>query len=42
MEEKQIREQIAKKIEAIDIETSKTNAVGMRILAAQVARGTNG
>jgi hypothetical protein len=39
MDEKQIREQIAKEIEAIDIEASKTNAVGMRILAAKVARG---
>ena len=38
MDEKQIREQIAKKIEAINIEDSKTNAVGMRILAAKVAR----
>ena len=41
MDEKQIREQIAKEIEAIDIETSKTNAVGMKILAAKVARGKN-
>ena len=39
MDEKQIREQIAKEIEAIDIEASKTNAVGMKILAARVARG---
>jgi len=39
MDEKQIREQIAKEIEAIDIEASKTNAVGMQILAAKVARG---
>ena len=38
MDEKQIREQIAKEIEAIDIETSKTNAVGMQILAAKIAR----
>jgi hypothetical protein len=41
MDEKQIREQIAKDIEAIDIEQSKTNAVGMKILAAKVARGKN-
>jgi|APGre2960657373_1045057.scaffolds.fasta_scaffold726127_2 hypothetical protein len=41
MNEKQIREQIAKDIEAIDIEQSKTNAVGMKILAAKVARGKN-
>jgi hypothetical protein len=39
MDEKQIREQIAKEIEAIDIKDSKTNAVGMQILAAKVARG---
>jgi len=38
MNEKQIREQIAKDIEAIDIEQSKTNAVGMKILAAKIAR----
>jgi len=38
MNEKQIREQIAKEIEAIDIEQSKTNAVGMKILAAKIAR----
>jgi hypothetical protein len=41
MDEKQIREQIAKDIEAINIEQSKTNAVGMKILAAKVARGKN-
>ena len=41
MNEKQIREQIAKDIEAIEIEQSKTNAVGMKILAAMVARGNN-
>jgi hypothetical protein len=41
MDEKQIREQIAKEIEAIDIEASKTNAIGMKILAARVARGNN-
>ena len=36
---KEIREEIAKKIEAIEIESSKTNAVGMQILAAKIARG---
>jgi hypothetical protein len=36
---KEIREEIAKKIEAIEIESSKTNAVGMKILAAKIARG---
>jgi len=41
MNEKQIREQIAKEIEAIDIDQSHTNAVGMKILAATVARGNN-
>jgi len=34
-----LRENIAKAIEAIPIEESVTNAVGMRILAAKVARG---
>jgi hypothetical protein len=38
MDEKQIREQIAKDIEAIDIDQSQTNAVGMKILAAKIAR----
>ena len=36
---KEIREEIAKKIEAIEIECSKTNAVGIKILAAKIARG---
>jgi hypothetical protein len=39
MDEKQIREQIAKEIEAIDINQSHTNAVGIKILAAKIARG---
>jgi hypothetical protein len=39
MDEKQIREKIANDIEAINIEESKTNAVGMKILAAKIARG---
>jgi len=34
-----LREEIAKAIEAIPIETSVTNALGMRIAAAKVARG---
>jgi len=42
MDEKQIREQIAKEIEAIEIEASKTNAVGMQILAAKVASPDGG
>jgi hypothetical protein len=36
---KELREQIAKEIESIEIEQSKTNAVGMQILAAKIARG---
>lgn len=36
---KEIRDQIAKDIEAIEIEASKTNAVGIKILAAKIARG---
>ena len=34
-----LREEIAKAIEAIPIENSVTNALGMRMLAAKVARG---
>ncbi len=34
-----LREEIAKAIELIPIETSVTNALGMRIAAAKVARG---
>lgn len=36
---KEIREQIAKDIESIKIENSITNAIGMQILAAKIARG---
>ena len=36
-----LREEIARAIEAIPVQTSVTNAVGMRILAAKVARGEN-
>ena len=36
-----LREEIARAIEAIEIESSITNAVGMQILAAKIARGTN-
>ena len=35
---KAVREQIAKDIEAIEIESSITNAVGMQALAAKIAR----
>ena len=34
-----LREEIARAIEAIPVEESVTNAVGMRLLAAKVARG---
>ena len=34
-----LREEIARSIEALPIEDSVTNALGMRILAAKVARG---
>ena len=33
-----LREKIAQEIEAIEIESSKTNAIGMQILAAKIAR----
>jgi hypothetical protein len=36
---KEIREQIAKDIENLEIQDSVTNAVGMKILAARIARG---
>jgi hypothetical protein len=36
-----LREEIARAIEAIPIETAVTNALGMRIAAAKVARGEN-
>ena len=39
IDEMVLREEIAKAIEALPIEESKTNALGMRILAAKVARG---
>jgi len=34
-----LREEIARAIEALPVDTSITNAVGMRMLAAEVARG---
>ena len=36
---KEVRDEIAKSIESIEIENSITNAVGMQILAAKIARG---
>jgi hypothetical protein len=34
-----LREEIARAIEAIPVEESVTNAVGMRMIAAKIARG---
>ena len=34
-----LREEIAREIEALPIESSVTNALGMRLAAAHVARG---
>lgn len=39
MNEQEIREQIAKEIEAIEIRPSIENALGMKIMAAKIARG---
>ena len=36
---KAVREQIAKDIEALEIQGAVTNALGMRMMAADVARG---
>jgi len=36
---KELREQIAKEIEAIEIRDSIENAVGMKFFAAKIARG---
>jgi hypothetical protein len=36
---KAVRDQIAKDIEAIEIKSSITNALGMRMMAADIARG---
>ena len=41
IDEMTLREEIARAIEALPIEDSITNAVGMRMLAARVARGEN-
>lgn len=41
LDEMSLREEIAKAIEAIPIQTSITNALGMQIQAAEVARGKN-
>jgi len=39
MTEQEIREQIAKEIEAIDIDSIKLNAVGMRMMVLEIVRG---
>ena len=39
IDEMVLREEIARAIEALHIEASKTNALGMRVAAAQIARG---
>jgi hypothetical protein len=39
IDEMTLREEIARAIEALPIEDSVTNALGMRILAAEIARG---
>jgi hypothetical protein len=39
IDEMALREEIAREIEALPIETSVTNALGMRLAAAHVARG---
>ena len=39
IDEMSLREEIAREIEAIPIESSITNALGMRMLAAKIARG---
>ena len=36
-----LREEIAREIESIPIDPSVTNALGMRIAAAKIARGEN-
>ena len=41
LNEMELREEIAKAIEAIPIQASVTNALGMQIAAAKVARGEN-
>jgi hypothetical protein len=39
MDEMALREEIAREIEALPIESSVTNALGMRLAAAHIARG---
>jgi hypothetical protein len=39
IDEMALREEIAREIEALPVETSVTNALGMRLAAAHIARG---
>lgn len=39
IDEMSLREEIAREIEALPIEASVTNALGMRLAAAHIARG---
>jgi hypothetical protein len=39
IDEMTLREEIAREIEALPIDASVTNALGMRIAAAKIARG---
>jgi len=39
IDEMVLREEIARAIESIEIQPSVTNALGMRMLAAKIARG---
>jgi hypothetical protein len=39
VDEMTLREEIARDIESIKIQESVTNAIGMRMLAAKIARG---
>ena len=41
MTEQEIREQIAKEIEAVDIDLSKLNALGMKLIALKIVMGNN-
>jgi hypothetical protein len=41
IDEMALREEIAREIEALPVEASVTNALGMRLAAAHIARGKN-
>jgi hypothetical protein len=36
---RELREKIAREIESIDIDNSKSNALGVKIIASKIARG---